>query len=82
MPEDAREQEVSMDETSKETSAVDASEESEEEVALWDLAATPLEDLLARANPALRTVLLRHYSANPIGRPSNGRFNSFIEPDL
>ena len=71
-----------MAETSEEPSTADAPVESEEEVALWDLATTPFEDLLARANPALRTVLLRHYSANPIGRPSNGRFNSFIEPDL
>jgi hypothetical protein len=71
-----------VDETSNEKSTAGAAEESEEDVALRDLAATPLEELLARANPVLRAALLRYYTASPIGRPSNGRFNSFIESDL
>lgn len=61
---------------------MDANIEGNDEVMLRDLSSTPLEELLARANPTLRAVLLRYYATDPIGAPSNGRFNSFIEPDL
>jgi hypothetical protein len=61
---------------------LDANIEGDGEVTLRDLTSTPLEELLAQANPTLRSVLLRYYSGDPLGSPSNGRFNSFIEPDL
>lgn len=61
---------------------MDANIQGDDEVMLRDLTSTPLEDLLAQANPTLRSVLLRYYSSDPIGSPSNGRFNSFIELDL
>jgi hypothetical protein len=48
---------------------------------LSELASTPLEDLLARANPVLRCVLMRYYLADPTGSPTNGRFNAFIARD-
>lgn len=61
---------------------MDANIDGDDEVMLRDLTSTPLEELLAQANPTLRSVLLRYYSSDPTGSPSNGRFNSFIEPDL
>jgi hypothetical protein len=61
---------------------LDSNIEGDDEVMLRDLTSTPLDELLEHANPTLRSVLLRYYSTDPIGSPSNGRFNSFIEPDL
>lgn len=48
---------------------------------LSELASMSLEDLLARANPVLRSVLMRYYLTDPTGGPSNGRFNAFIAQD-
>jgi hypothetical protein len=49
------------------------------EMPLAELAATPLEDLLAKAAPTLRAVL-EQYAGEREGQPSNARFNAFIEP--
>jgi hypothetical protein len=61
---------------------LEANIEDDDEITLRDLTSTPFEDLLAQANPTLKSVLLRYYSSGPTGSPTNGRFQSFIEPDL
>jgi hypothetical protein len=50
----------------------------EVEISLAELALTPLDDLLAQANPTLRAVLMR-YAVEAAGQPTNARFNAFIE---
>ncbi|MFE7127328.1 hypothetical protein [Streptomyces sp. NPDC057617] len=46
------------------------------------MSASALEDILARANPALRAVLERLCGADSNDRLTNGTFNAFIESDL
>ena len=63
-------------------SNVDLSSISEAEQSLHELARTPIDTLLARANPQLRSILLRHFGDDTDARQSNGRFGSFISPEL
>ena len=52
--------------------------DAEVELSLQELAQTPLDDLLARANPTLREVLMR-YAVESTEQLTNARFNAFIE---
>jgi hypothetical protein len=52
--------------------------DAELEIPLRELALTPLDVLLARANPALRSVLMR-LAIEPPEQPTNARFNAFVK---
>jgi hypothetical protein len=57
-------------------------ETSREAQFLRELAGMSPEQLLAAADPGLRAVLLRHLGSEVDAKPSNGRFASFISPEL
>lgn len=61
---------------------VDLSPVSGAEQSLHELARMPIDTLLARANPQLRSILLRHFGEDTDAGQSNGRFGSFISPEL